>query len=428
MKSNAQYDVAVIGGGAAGMMAAGRAGEMNSRVVLIEKNKNLGRKLLLTGKGRCNITHQGDELKEIISKFGKNGQFLFSSFSKFGAAETINFFAKQGLKTKTERGGRVFPVSDRSQDVLDALIKYLKKFHVHIKKNVAVKQVVKKKNRVEKILLANGEEIVADNFIICTGGKSYPITGSTGDGYGWAVQTGHTVIKPSPALVPITIKERYVRELEGLSLKNVEISIYQNKKKINSRFGETIFTADGMSGPIILDISKEIGAALPGNIKMQIDFKPVLDFVKLDKRIQRDFEEGPKKLFKNSLEALLPKKLIPLIIKLSGINPNKRVNSVTKEERKKILHLLKEFSLEIKGLETFKKAIVTTGGIDLNGIDQKTMKSKLIDNLYFAGEILDLDGPTGGYNLQLCWTTGYTAGTSAGKSQSVNKKNERSKN
>jgi len=409
-----KYDVAVIGGGPAGMIAAGRAGEIGSRVVLIEKNKSLGMKLLITGKGRCNITNKADGAKEMINRFGKNGKFLFSTFSKFGVDKTINFFESNGLRTKIERGGRVFPISNKSQDVLGVLINYLKKFDVEIKTNSEVRKIVKKGKKIRKIVLVNGKEIIADNFIICTGGKAYPAIGSIGDGHRWAEKIGHTVIKLSPSLVPIIVKEKYVKELEGLSLKNVEISIYKGNKKINSRFGEAIFTANGMSGPIILDMSKEIGKALPGKIRLQIDFKPALDLVKLDKRIQRDFQKKSNKLFKNSLNELLPKKLIPIMIKLSKIDPNKKVNSITKEERRRLLHLLKEFSLEIKRLEGFKKAIITTGGIKLSEIDQKTMKSKLIDNLYFAGEILNLDGPTGGYNLQVCWTTGYVAGESSG--------------
>lgn len=408
-----KYDIAVIGGGPAGMISAGRAGELGASVILIEKNKNLGRKLLITGKGRCNITNKENNPREFIDKFGKNGKFLFSSFSVFGIQETIKFFEKLNLKTKIERGRRVFPISDKSQDVLEVLIGYLKKSNVKIKSNSEVKEIIKKENKIEKIILTNNEEITASKFIISTGGKSYPGTGSTGDGYKWAKKLGHTVTNLSPSLVPIIVKEKIVKELEGLSLKNVEISVYKENKKIDSRFGEAIFTADGMSGPIIIDMSKKIGQELPSNIKIKIDFKPALDFLKLNQRIQEDFNKDSKKMFKNSLNDLLPQKFIPIVVKLSGINPNKKSSSITKEERKKLLYLLKEFTLEVKSLAIHEKAIITSGGIELSEIDQKTMKSKLIDNLYFAGEILDVDGPTGGYNLQVCWTTGYVAGESA---------------
>jgi len=408
-----KYDVAVIGGGPAGMISAGRAGELGASVILIEKNKNLGRKLLITGKGRCNITNKENNPREFINKFGKNGKFLFSAFSVFGIQETINFFEKLNLRIKIERGRRVFPVSDKSQDVLETLIGYLKKSNVKIKSNSEVKEVIKKDNKIEKIILANNEEIIASKFIISTGGKSYPGTGSTGDGYKWAKKLGHTVTNLSPSLVPIIVKEKIVKELEGLSLKNVEISVYKENKKIDSRFGEAIFTADGMSGPIIIDMSKKIRQELPKDIKIKIDFKPALDFSKLDQRIQEDFNRDSKKMFKNSLNDLLPQKLIPIIVKLSGINSNKKSSFITKEERKKLLYLLKEFTLEVKSLAIHEKAIITSGGIELSEIDQKTMKSKLIDNLYFAGEILDIDGPTGGYNLQVCWTTGYVAGENA---------------
>jgi len=406
------YDVAIIGGGPAGIISAGRAGELGASVVLIEKNNNLGRKLLITGKGRCNITNEENNSREFVNKFGKNGKFLFSAFSRFGTDETVNFFDRINLKTKVERGRRIFPVSDKSQDVLDALIGYLKKSNVKIKLNSKVKEIIQKGSKIEKIILANNEEIIANKFIISTGGKSYSETGSTGDGYKWAKKLGHTITNLSPSLVPIIVKEKIVEELEGLSLKNVAISVYKNNKKIDSRFGEAIFTADGMSGPIIIDMSKKIGTELPGNIEIKIDFKPALDFLKLDQGIQEDFRRDCKKMFKNSLDNLLPQKLIPVIVKLSKINPDKKSGFITKEERKKLTHLLKEFTLEVKSLADYEKAIITSGGIKLSEIDQKTMKSKLIDNLYFAGEILDIDGPTGGYNLQVCWTTGYIAGES----------------
>jgi len=409
-----KYDVAIIGGGPAGMMAAGKAGEFGARVVLIEKNPNLGVKLLVSGKGRCNITNNTDEPREMINRYGRNGKFLFSAFHKFGVKETINFFESRGVETKVERGNRIFPVSDKSRDVLDVLIDYLKKSKVEIKINTAVKKIIANKNKIEKIILYNGGEIIADKFIICTGGKSYPAMGSTGDGHQWLKKIGHTITTLYPVLTPVIVKEKLVKELEGLSLKNVEISIYKDNKKIDSRFGEAIFTNNGMSGPIILDMSKKINEELGDKLKLQIDFKPALDFATLDKRLQKDFQEMSNKMFKNSLDKLLPQKLISVIIKLSGIDPDKKVNLITKDERKKLLHLLKEFSLEIKGVVGYEKAIVTAGGVDLSEIDPKTMKSKLIDNLYFAGEILDLDGPTGGYNLQVCWSTGYVAGESAG--------------
>jgi len=407
-----KYDVAVIGGGPAGMMAAGRAGEKGAKVVLIEKNRKLGLKLLLTGKGRCNVAHQITNLREFVNEFGVNGKFLFSSLSKFGIEDTISFFERKRVPLKLERGNRIFPKSDSSRDVVRALVGYLKKFKVNIKIGAKVKKIKYSSQRIEKVVLIDNQEISADNFIICTGGKSYPATGSTGDGYQWLKKLGHTITELRPALTPLLLKENFIKNLEGLSLKNVDISLYRNNKKIDSRFGEAIFTSQGISGPIILDLSKRVGLEIKkeGDLILRIDFKPALDFIKLDQRIQRDFKKTNNKFFKNSLDALLPQKLIPVILKLSGINLSKKVNLVTSAERKKILHLLKEFDLHIKGLDDYRKAIITSGGVKLNEIDPLTMKSKIISNLSLAGEILDLDGPTGGYNLQVCWTTGWVAG------------------
>jgi len=405
-----KYDVIVIGGGPAGMMSAGRAAELGAKVLLLEKNKHLGIKLLCTGKGRCNITNNIEEIKKLVDKYGKNGKFLFSAFNKFKVEDTVNFFEKRGVKTKVERGERIFPVSDRALDVLNALIKYMRQSKVEIITEAQVKNILMEKKVIKKVILENGQELKAKNYIICTGGKSYPLTGSTGDGYKWLKKMGHTIISPRPALTPIIIKEKFVKELEGLSLKNVKISIFKNNKKIISRFGEALFTNNGLSGPIILDMSKKIGEELVNKLKLKIDFKPVLDFIKLDERVQRDFQKNSNKLFKNSLNELLPQKLIPIIIKLSGIDPNKKVNLITKTERKIIIHLLKEFELEIVGLVGFEKAIITAGGVELTEVDPKTMQSKIISNLYLAGEILDIDGPTGGYNLQVCWSTGFVAG------------------
>jgi predicted Rossmann fold flavoprotein len=409
-------DLIIIGGGPAGMIMAGRAAEKGARVLLLEKNPKLGVKLLITGKGRCNIVNAESDIKKVIQRFGQNGKFLYSVLNKFGSQEIVEFFEDFGVKTKVERGNRIFPVSDKSQDILKALIEYLKKNKVEIKTNVEVKYIIVKKDNIEKIVLTSGEELTASNYAICTGGKSYPTTGSDGDGYKWLTKLGHNVLSPTPSLVPIILQEKYVKDLEGLSLKNVQIEAYQDNKKKDSRFGEAIFTSNGLSGPIILDMSKKIGELLSkGKVTLKIDFKPALDFKVLDKRIQNDFKEMNNKMFKNSLDLLLPKKLIPVIIKLSKIDEDKKVNSITKEERNRLLHLLKGFELEVKKIDGFDKAIVTAGGVDLKEIDPKTMKSRVISNLYLAGEVLDLDGPTGGYNLQASWSTGYCAGDNFNK-------------
>ncbi|MFC1613376.1 NAD(P)/FAD-dependent oxidoreductase [Patescibacteria group bacterium] len=416
-----KYKLAIIGGGPAGMITAGHAGELSSNVILIEKNERLGIKLLMTGKGRCNITNAEEDIKKIINIYGQNGKFLYSALNKFSNKDVIDFFESRGVKIKTERGQRVFPVSDKAKDIVDCLEKYLQNNKVEIKLNSPVEKIMvdyKDGNRlrqgfgvskIKKIILKNGEKVVADNYVFATGGKTYPKTGSAGDGYKWLKQIGHTVIEPKPALTPIIVKEKIVKELEGLSLKNVEISLWKNRK-IDSRFGEALFTNNGLSGPIILDLSKIINDSDCKNLKIKIDFKPALDYPTLDKRVQKDFNGQKNKQFKNSLNDLLPKKLIPVIIKLSGIDENKKVNEVTKIERKKIIKLLKEFELNVKGLVGFEKAIITSGGVCLKEVNPKTMKSKIIDNLYFAGEILDIDGPTGGYNLQIAWSTGYLAG------------------
>lgn len=408
-----KYQTAAIGGGPAGMMAAGRAAECGARVVLIERNECFGKKLLITGKGRCNITNSEFNVKNVVEIFGKKGKFLLSALNRFGVKDTIKFFEDRGVKTKVERGGRVFPASDQSGDVCKALENYINKSHVMVLKNSVVKDIVLADGKISYIILKNGEEIFADKFIIATGGMSYPATGSKGDGFYWARKLGHTVIEPKPALAPIIVKENWIKDLEGLSLKNVNIGVYQDNKKQDERFGEAIFTGEGMSGPIVLDVSKKIGELLENKIPViiSIDFKPALDYPVLDARIQRDFKEAGNKMFKNSLDELLPKKLIPVIIRLSDIDPEKQVNSIAKEERKRLLHLLKSFQLEVKKLDAIEKAIITSGGIALSEVDPKTMQSKIIENLYFAGEILDLDGPTGGYNLQVCWSTGFLAGT-----------------
>ncbi len=411
-----KYDIAVIGGGPAGMMAAGKAGESGGRVVLIEKNAGLGKKLLITGKGRCNLTHLETNNKLFSMAFGKQGDFLLSGLSVFDILKTMKFFESKGLKLKQERGKRIFPQNDKSQSVLKILEKYLKEQKVEILKNAEVDKIETKDNKIQKIILENKRQIKAKNYILATGGKSYPLTGSTGSGYKWAQKMGHKIIKPEPALTPLRIKEKWIKQVQGLSLKNVSIDILFNGKLQKGLFGEALFTHFGISGPIILSMSKKIGELIKkGDVKLILDLKPALDSAKLDKRIQRDFAKYRNRMLRNALDDLLPQKLIPIIIQLSKISQNKKASSVTKKERSDLAKIIKGIKITVIGLAGFEKAIITTGGIDLKEIDGKTMKSKIIDNLYFAGEIINLDGPSGGYNLQLCWTTGYLAGQSAAK-------------
>ncbi len=407
------YDLAVIGSGPAGMMAALRASQCGARVVLLEKNHMPGIKLLMTGKERCNITNAEPDTRKFAAQFGKNGKFLLNALFRFGVDDTVDFFHKNNVRTKTERGGRIFPDSDKSKDVLALFLDLIKKYQITLLTGCCIKKILLKKHSIERIL-HDDSEIRAKNYLISTGGLSYPRTGSTGDGYKWAGQMGHTIIKPAPSLTPVLVKERWIKELEGLSLKNVRVSVYQDNKKKDDRFGEALFTGNGLSGPIILDMSKSIGQLITGGrTDLFIDFKPALDFATLDKRILRDLEQYRNRRIKNLLPSLLPAKLIPVVLSLAKIDPEKKGHSVTKDDRKKLRMLLKEFPLTAKKLLGFEKAIITSGGVSLKEVDPKTMRSKIIDNLYFAGEILDLDGPTGGFNLQVCWSTGYLAGEAA---------------
>ena len=416
--------VVVIGGGPAGMMSAIMAKEAGNEVILIEKMKSLGRKLLITGKGRCNIT-SSLPMEEFIKNTPGNGKFLYSVFNNFSNKDIIKFLNKEGLKVKEERGNRIFPVTDKSQDVLDCFIKKLKKDKVEIHYNEKVEEILYDKKEDEKIVTGvrtSKGEIKADKVILATGGKSYPLTGSTGDGYCLAQKLGHTITNLKPSLVPIEIFEKSIcKNLQGLSLRNVSIKIIdnENKKEIYSDFGEMLFTHFGVSGPIILSSSahlvryKNIDEKFKNkNIKIIVDFKPALSEEKLEARILRDFKEFKNKQFKNSLDKLLPQKLIPVIIKLSNINENKKVNEITKEERKQLVILLKNFTLTLEKLRPIEEAIITSGGINIKEINPKTMESKLVKNLYFAGEIIDVDSYTGGFNLQIAYSTGYVAGLS----------------
>ncbi len=415
--------VIVIGGGPAGMMSAIASAENNNEVIIIEKNNLLGKKLLITGKGRCNITSSLG-MNEFIKNIPGNGKFLYSAFQNYTNLDIINFLKNQGLQVKEERGNRIFPVTDKSKDVLDCFINRLKELNVKIIYNTKIKEIIVEKNnaletvtgvRTDKNVIYNAEKV-----IIATGGKSYPLTGSTGDGYKMVEDLGHHITKIQPSLVPLNILELSTcKNLQGLNLKNIEIKILdeENQKIIYKDFGEMIFTHFGISGPIILSSSahlvryKNIKEKFQNNkIKIIIDLKPALSEEKLDNRILRDFENLKNKQFKNSLNDLLPHKLIDIVINRSGINPEKRVNEINKNERKNLVKLLKNFSLTIKGFRPIEEAIITSGGIDIKEINPKTMESKLIKNLYFAGEIIDVDGYTGGFNLQIAYSTGYTAG------------------
>lgn len=410
------YQVVVIGGGPAGIMAAARAAENGKQVLLLEKNNQLGKKILITGKGRCNLTQAEFDLRTLVQAYRTGGKFLFSAFNAFGPKAVADFFTSQGLDIKVERGGRVFPVSDDARDVVKTLEHYLRSVGVEVRLGVGVKKILLNNNIVQAVVLSDGEKIIPEKVVIATGGLSYPLTGSTGDGLKWASDLGHTIEKTIPALVPLKIKESWVKSLQGLSLKNVELTAWQNKKKIASRFGEMLFTHFGVSGPIVLDMSKDVILARQnGVVELSLNLKPALSKEQLDERIQRDFKKYQNKLFKNSLDELLPQKFISVMIDLSGIDPLKPVNSITKLERKKLVDCLSDLRFSVIGDMGYDVAIVTSGGVNTKEIDPRTMQSKKIGNLYFAGEMIDVDGPTGGYNLQVAWATGYLAGESVSK-------------
>lgn len=414
--------VIVIGGGPAGMMAAISAAKSKNQVILLEKNHTLGRKLLITGKGRCNIT-SSLEMDDFIKNTPGNGKFLFSAFQQFTNQDMIQMLKENGLAVKKERGNRIFPVTDKAQSVLDCFIKELKKNDVRVKtKGEVLKINVKidlEGSKIESVSLRSGETLKADTVILATGGKSYPKTGSTGDGYELAQKLGHTIVEPKPSIVPLEADKKLCQRMQGLSLKNVKIQLKNmaSNKKIYDDFGEMLFTHFGVSGPMILSSSahllrvKNVGQLLQnGKIKLCIDLKPALSGEELDLRIRRDFEAVKNKEFKNSLDQLLPKKMIEPMIELLQINPNKKVNEITKEERMRIVNLLKNLEVTVTGFRPIEEAIVTAGGISTKEINPKTMESKLIKNLYFAGEIIDVDSYTGGFNLQIAYSTGFVAG------------------
>ena len=403
--------VLVVGGGAAGMFAAIFAAYNGNEVHIFEKNEKLGKKLFITGKGRCNITNASD-METLFASVVTNSNFLYSSFYGYTNLDVIEFFERIGVRTKIERGNRVFPVSDHSSDVIVGLTRELQQLGVEIHLHTAVKRIVGKE-RFEYLELQNGTRVEGDACIVATGGFSYQTTGSTGDGYRFAKELGHQVTEILPALVPLTIKEWYAKELQGLSLRNVKASVYDDKKKLYDDFGEMLFTHYGVSGPLMLSASSYIGEKLKEKeLKLVIDLKPALTTEQLDQRVLRDFEENMNKSFKNAIGKLFPTKLIPIMLELSGIDPDKKVNLISKEERQQFVSLIKNFTMTITGLRDFNEAIITKGGIKVKEINPSTMESKLVQGLYFVGEVLDLDALTGGFNLQIAWSTGYAAGNS----------------
>ena len=403
--------VAVIGGGAAGLMAAVTAAEHGNDVTIFERNARPARKVMITGKGRCNVTNNCDR-DTFMANTPHGSRFMYSAFSAFSAEDTIRFFEGRGVPLKTERGNRVFPVSDKAVDIVDALVKAADKSGVKLV-NARVVKVISQNGAVSSLITESGKEFFFDKIILATGGKSYPVTGSTGDGYEIATDLGHSVTPLRPSLVPIMVTENFCTKLCGLSLKNVKLTLWHKDKKkpVYSDLGEMLFTDFGISGPLVLSASAYIDKE-PSDYIVKIDLKPALDADTLDKRILRDFSNEPNKDFINSLDELLPKRLISVIVNNSEIDPRKKVNSITKVERQRLVKEIKELSIQVFRLRPIEEAVVTSGGIALKEIDPATMESKLVSGLYFAGEIIDVDCFTGGFNLQTAFSTGYLAGIS----------------
>ncbi len=405
------YDVVVIGGGAAGMMAAATAAKRGKNVLLIEKNRILGKKMLITGKGRCNITNACDDVEELINNVTKNSSFLYSSFYTFTNQDTISFFNGIGVATKVERGNRVFPVSDKSTEVVDAFVRHIKKCGVKIVTD-KVLALDMYEDKICGVVTEKHGKIKAQSVVVATGGMSYQATGSTGDGYRFANDTGHTVTEIIPSLVPVEIEEKWAYEIMGLSLKNIEITVLNDKnKKVYNDFGELMFAHFGLTGPVILSASAHMRPMESGKYRIVLDLKPALEHKTLDARIVRDFQKYANKDFVNSLGDLLPSGLIDIIIELSGIDPHKKVNSITKEERQRLVQTIKGIEFNVTGFCPIEQAIITSGGVSVKEIDPSTMESKKVKGLFFAGEVIDVDAYTGGFNLQIAFSTGVLAGS-----------------
>ncbi|WP_110956224.1 BaiN/RdsA family NAD(P)/FAD-dependent oxidoreductase [Anaerosinus massiliensis] len=406
--------IIVIGGGAAGLMAAIHAAKQGAQVTVLEKMNRVGKKMLITGKGRCNITNNAD-IPTIIKNMTGNGKFLYSAIHQYSNDDVVAFFHELGVPTKIERGGRIFPESDKAADVVGAMLRALHRLNVSILTEEAVAQMNIENQKIVSVKTQAGKIYFADAVILATGGASYPGTGSTGDGYSLAEQVGHSIVEIRPSLVPLEVEEEWIKELQGLSLRNVRVTVFSGETKIGEDFGEMIFTHFGVSGPIILSLSKVVDQYLMKNktVNLSINLKPALTIEMLDKRIQRDFEKFSRKQIKNSLGELLPAKLIDIVIDLSYIDPDKPIHQITKEERTRLIEVIMGLTITITRTRPIAEAIVTTGGVNVREINPKTMESKLVENLYFAGEVIDIDGYTGGFNLQAAFSTGYIAGQSA---------------
>lgn len=405
--------IVVIGGGAAGMMAAIAAADSGCKVTLIEKNEKLGKKLFITGKGRCNVTNAA-EMDTLFANVCSNRKFLYSAFYDFDNRNVMELIEQAGCPLKVERGERVFPVSDHSSDIIGALRRELNRREVEILLNTVVKDLIVSDNSVTGVVLERGKKLVCDAVIVCTGGISYPSTGSTGDGYRFAESSGHQVVTPTPSLVPLETKEDWCRDLMGLSLKNVSLTMTLSKRQVYEGFGEMLFTHFGVSGPLVLSASTYYREG--ADCRLAIDLKPALSEEQLDKRLLREFDANQKKQFKNTLTELFPSRLIPVMIELSGIAPETKVCEITKAKRADFVKVIKHLELTVTGTRGFAEAIITRGGVSVKDVNPSTMESKRVKNLYFAGEVLDLDAMTGGYNLQIAWSTGHLAGKSAAES------------
>ncbi len=404
--------VMIVGGGAAGMMAAAAAAEHGHEVHIYEKNEKLGKKLFITGKGRCNLTNACD-MEELFHAVCTNAKFLYSAFYGFTNQDAVRFFEECGLRIKVERGNRVFPMSDHSSDVIGALQRRMKRLGVRVHLSTEVSGILTRDGQAQGVRLADGRCLEGDAVVIATGGLSYQSTGSTGDGYRFAEALGHKVTELSPSLVPLNVKEDVVRDLQGLSLKNIRVCIYDGKKCLYEEFGEMMFTHFGVTGPLILTASSRIQKQIKKKeLRMVIDLKPALSEEQLDRRLLHEFGEARNKQFKNSINNLFPAKLVPVMIEKSGILPEKKSNEISREERHDFLKLIKNFELTVTGLRAYNEAVITKGGIHVKEVNPSTMESRLVPRLYFAGEVLDLDAVTGGFNLQIAWSTGYAAGTS----------------